>query len=97
MITVSVKPPSTATRTQAPIVGIHLPIENDRIAAQTANQMNASANTYLPAPCSGVKNSPKVAAAVMVSVPPSQIGFDSQYRTAPIDAANRPKASLTQT
>ena len=65
-------------RTQAPIVGIHLPIENERIAAHTANQMNASAKRYFHAPWSGVKNVPKVVTAVMVSVPPSQIGFESQ-------------------
>src|SRR3954468_10646687 len=96
MTTVSVKPPSTITRTQAPIVGIHLPIENERIAAHTANQMKASANRYLPAPCSGVKNVPNVVTAVIVSVPPSQIGFESQYRTEFTEAAKRPKASLTQ-
>src|SRR5689334_8179457 len=76
--TVNVKKPSTMTRTHAPIVGIHLPIEKERIAAHTANQMNASANRYLPAPFSGVKKSLNVATAVMVSDPPSQIGFDSQ-------------------
>src|SRR5690348_7930818 len=97
MITVSVKNESTMTRTHAPIVGIHLPIENERIAAHTANQMKASAKMYLPAPLSGVKNSLNVATAVMVSEPPSQIGFDSQYRTAPTDAKKRPNASLTQT
>ena len=35
-------------RAQAPSVGIHLPTPKDRIAAQTPNQMNASANRYLP-------------------------------------------------
>src|SRR6478609_2777467 len=96
MITVSVKPASTITRTHAPMVGIHFPIENDRIAAHTANQMNARAKMYLPAPLSGVKNSLNVATAVIVSEPPSQIGFDSQYRTAPTEAMKRPNASLTQ-
>src|SRR3954452_14237446 len=96
MITVAVKPPSTMTRTQAPIVGIHLPTPNERIAAHTANQMNPSANRYLPAPLSGVKNSPNVATAVIVSDPPSQIGFESQYRTDWMAAVKRPNASLTQ-
>lgn len=78
MTTVSVKKPSTMMRTNALIVGIHLPTPNERIAAHTANQMNASAKLYLPAPLSGVKKSLKVATAVIVSEPPSQIGFESQ-------------------
>src|SRR5690349_6648082 len=41
--TVTVKTVSRITRPQAPIVGIHLPTPNDRIAAQVANQMKASA------------------------------------------------------
>src|SRR3954447_14159403 len=96
MITVSVKKPSTTTRTTAPIVGIHLPIENERIAAHTAIQMNASAKRYFVTLPSGVKNSPNVATAVIVSDPPSQIGFESQYRTDWIAAVKRPNASLTQ-
>src|SRR3954465_11791829 len=75
MITVSVKNASTTTRTHAPMVGIHLPMENERMAAHTANQMNPRAKMYLPAPLRGVKNSPKVATAVIVSEPPSQIGL----------------------
>ena len=47
MTTVSVNPPSTTTRTNAPIVGIHLPIENERIAAHTAIQMNAEREDVL--------------------------------------------------
>ena len=76
--TVSVKPPSTAIRTKAPIVGIHLPMPKDRIAAHTANQMKASENRYFQMPVSGVKKSPNVVTARIVSVPPSQIGFESQ-------------------
>src|SRR4051794_4014529 len=97
MITVATKPPSTTMRTHAPIVGIHLPIPNDRIAAHTANQMNPSAKMYFQAPVSGVKKSPNVVTARIVSEPPSQIGFDSQYRTALIAAVKRPNASLVQT
>src|ERR671939_1841874 len=97
MITVSTKKLSRIMRTHAPTVGIHLPTENERIAAHTANQMKISEKTYLPAPCSGVKKSPSVVTARMVSDPPSQIGFDSQYRTALTDAVKRPNASLVQT
>src|SRR3954449_1310339 len=76
--TVSVKPPSTPIRTQAPIVGIHLPMPNDRMAAHTANQMNASENRYFQAPVRSTKKSLNTVTARIVSVPPSQIGFDSQ-------------------
>src|SRR5919204_5905940 len=89
----SVKNPSTATRTNAPMLGIHCPYRNDTIAEITANQMNASANNTFGAPCSGVKNAPNVDTARMVSVPPSQIGFDSQYSTVTTAAVTRPKAS----
>src|SRR3954464_16054220 len=96
MITVSVNPPSRATPTQAPIVGIHFPTPKERIADHTANQMKAIENRYFQTPFSGVKKSLKVVTARIVSVPPSQIGLDSQYRTELIAAAKRPKASLTQ-
>ena len=66
------------TRTNAPIVGIHLPIEKLRIADHTAIQMNASAKMYLPTPPRLKKKSLNVVTAVMVSEPPSQIGFESQ-------------------
>ena len=74
-----------------------MPTPKERIAAHTANQMNAIEKTYFQTPVSGVTNSPNVVTARIVSVPPSQIGFDSQYRTEAIDAVKRPKASLTQT
>src|SRR5439155_16961715 len=80
-----------------PTLGIHLPNRNETIAEITANQMNASANSSLPTPCSGVKNSPNADTARMVSVPPSQIGLDSQYSTVTIAARNRPKARRVHT
>lgn len=55
-----------------------MPIEKDRIAAQTANQMKARPNTYFQPPSSGVKNAVQVATAVIVSEPPSHTGFESQ-------------------
>ena len=79
------------------MLGIHLPSRNDTIADTTANQMNTSANSSLPNPCSGVKKSPNAEIARMVSVPPSQIGLDSQYSTVTIAATNRPKASRLHT
>ena len=47
-ITLNVKKLSSAIRAHAPSVGIHLPTPNDRIAAHTPNQMNASENRYCP-------------------------------------------------
>src|SRR4051794_13995204 len=96
MTTVSVNPPSRPIRTQAPIVGIHFPTPKDRIADQTANQMKAIENRYFQTPFRGVKKSLNVVTARIVSVPPSQIGFESQYRTELIAAVKRPNASLTQ-
>jgi hypothetical protein len=61
--------------------GIHLPTPKERIAAHTANQMKAIEKRYFQTPVSGVKKSPNVVTARIVSVPPSQIGLDSQYRT----------------
>src|SRR5579862_4083162 len=75
--TLKVKKPSRSIRPQAPIVGIHFPTPHDMIAAHTANQMKTSEKTYFQLP-SGVKNAPNVVTAVIVSVPPSQIGFESQ-------------------
>src|SRR2546421_3156771 len=93
----SVKKPRMAIRTNAPTLGIHLPNRNDTIADTTANQMNAAANSSFATPCSGVKNSPNAATARMVSVPPSQIGLDSQYSTVTIAATNRPNARRVHT
>ncbi len=89
MTTEIVKNPSTAMRTNAPIVGTHLPTLNETMAAMTANQMNASTNTTsntvapprIFAPGSGcplLKNSVKAVSAVMPRTPPTQIGFDIQ-------------------
>src|SRR3954453_9085103 len=77
-ITVKTKTPSTTMRTHAPIVGIHLPMPKERIAAHTANQMKASEKRYFQTPSSGGKKALNVVTARMVSEPPSQIGFDSQ-------------------
>ena len=70
------------------MVGIHLPISNDRMAAMTVNQMNARTNrispTVVPPRCRmwgpprGKKNNWNVVAARIASVPPTQIGLDTQ-------------------
>src|SRR2546430_758750 len=93
----SVKNPSTATRTNAPTLGIHLPYRNDTIADTTANQMNASANRIFGNPFNGAMNSLKAETARIVSVPPSQIGLDSQYSTVTMAAVNRPNARRVHT
>ena len=71
------KNPSTIIRPHAPRVGIHLPTPNDRMAAQTENQMKIRPKMYSPLPRLW-KNSLNTATAVIVSVPPSQIGFEIQ-------------------
>ena len=48
------------------------------IAVPIVNQMKARANTYFETPLSGVKNSPMVASATIVRLPPTQIGFETQ-------------------
>ena len=78
MTTVIVNPASTMMRTNAPMVGIHLPIAKLRIAAHTAIQMKASAKMYLPTLPRLKRKSLNVVTATMVSEPPSQIGFESQ-------------------
>ncbi len=88
---------SSTIRAQAPSVGIHLPTPNDRIAAHTPNQMNASENRYCPTLPRSPKNVLNVVTAVMHSRPPIQTGFDSQYRTELIDATKRPQASFVHT
>src|SRR3954464_13920208 len=75
-ITVSVKPPSTAIRTQAPIHRIHLPMPNDRIAAYPANQMKPSGNRYFQAPVRSKKKSLNTVTARSDTGPPSKSGID---------------------
>ena len=84
-------------RAQAPSVGIHLPTPNERIAAQTPNQMKASENRYWPTLPRSPKNVLNVVTAVMHSRPPIHTGFESQYRTELIAATKRPQASFVQT
>ena len=88
---------SSPMRAHAPSVGIHLPTPNERIAAQTPNQMNASENRYCPTLPRSPKNVLNVVTAVMQSRPPIQTGFDSQYRTELIEATKRPQASFVHT
>ena len=78
MTTLSVKNASSTIRTQAPSVGIHLPTPNDRIAAQTPNQMNTTEKRYWPALPRSPKKVLNVVTAVMHSRPPIQTGFESQ-------------------
>ena len=55
-----------------------MPIPNDRIAAQTPNQMNTNEKTYWPKLPRSPKNVLNVVTAVMTSRPPIQTGFESQ-------------------
>ncbi len=86
--TESANRPRVKIRTNAPMVGIHLPTWNDRIAATTVNQMNPSRNSQSPrlaAPITGPasappsrKNTLNVVSARIASVPPTQIGLEIQ-------------------
>src|SRR3954454_4633261 len=97
MTTLSVKNPRSPIRAQAPRVGIHLPIPNDRIAAQTPNQMNRSENTYWPLLPVSQKKVWNVVYAVIARTPPIQTGFESQYMTVFTQATSRPNASFVHT
>src|ERR1700730_950572 len=94
MTTVTMKSPRIATLAHAPILGTHLPMFRDRMADTTANQMNAIANTYFQTPSRGSTNEVNAANAVIVRLPPSQIGFESQLGTWLRAATNLPNAIL---
>src|SRR5579872_6044860 len=87
-------------RAQAPMVGIHFPFLNEMMAATTVNQMNTRAKRYFQNswPVSMlVKNVLKAAMAVMHSAPPTQMGFETQYRREVTEPTNRPNERRLQT
>ena len=76
----TVKKANRKIRAKAPSVGIHLPMPNERIAAQIPNQMKTIENAYC-------QNDPELMwkkkslvawKASIASRPPTQTGFDSQ-------------------
>jgi hypothetical protein len=81
----------------APPVATHLPNFSAMMTVPMPAQMKISPKTYCQASDSATKNVPKVAMAVIASVPASQMGLSTQYMTETTAAAARPKASLTQT
>src|SRR5690242_18804844 len=77
-ITVPVKNVSSPARAQAPRIETHLPTRNERIADSIVNQMKTMQKMYFTgSDILPTKVSTEVA-AVIVSVPPIQIGFESQ-------------------
>src|SRR5258708_35716519 len=96
MITETEKNPSTRKRANAPAVGSHLAFSNDRMAATTASQTNASITMYstgvgtlLPA----LKKTSTVPTQVTASVPPIHTGLVIQYRKLFTAPTKWPKAS----
>jgi hypothetical protein len=67
------------------------------IAAPIVNQMKVRANRYFHTPVTGVKNPPIVASATIVKLPPTHIGFDTQYSTELMHETRRPNDNLVQT
>jgi hypothetical protein len=85
--------PTTAILTKVPMLGPHLPIRNAMIAIPTVTQVNTRPTAIsqpVPSGLCRMKLS-RAAIVVAVSVPPTQIGFDSQYNTAVTAPAARPK------
>ena len=98
MITRTANPPNKASLTIAPRFGTHFMERNDRMFIMTATQMKARP-TRIDSPVLSAIFVPQrasiAAMAVAASVPPSQIGLLSQYRTAVIAPAMWPKARRT--
>src|ERR1019366_5363118 len=68
---------TTCTRT--PATSTIRPMLNEKTLAATPVQMNSSEKRYFAIPLSGVKKELNAATAVMVKVPPNQMGLDIQY------------------
>ena len=85
---------TTAILTKVPRLGPHLPSRKATIAMPTVSQMKTRLTTISPVVPSGLASTREfsVAMAVAVSVPPSQTGFDSQYRIDVTAPAGRPNA-----
>ena len=89
----TVNRPTTAILTNVPMLGPHLPIRNATIAIPTVTQVNTRPTAIsqpVPSDLCRIKLS-RAAIVVAVSVPPTQIGLDSQYKTEATAAGARPK------
>ena len=76
--------------------GPHLPYRKATIAVATVSQVNTRPTMISPVVPSGLPstNALSVAMTVADSVPPIQMGLDSQYSTAVTAPAGRPKPIL---
>jgi hypothetical protein len=85
----------TAIFTNVPMFGPHLPMRNATIATATVTQTKARPTMISAAVPSGLCRTRPSSVAIVdaVSVPPIQVGLDSQYKMAVIEPASRPKAS----
>ena len=85
---------TTANFTKVPIFGPHLPIRNATTAIPTVSQMKPSPTAISAVVPSGLLTTKLLIVAIVaaVSEPPTQIGFDSQYRIAVTAPAARPRA-----
>src|SRR5579859_860498 len=88
----TVNSPTTAILTNVPMFGPHLPIRNAMIAIPVVTQMNARPITISHVVLSGLVSTKLFSEAIVaaVSVPPTQSGLDSQYKTAVTAPTARP-------
>src|SRR5712692_4956132 len=92
----AVKMPTTAILTNVPMFGPHLPYRNAMIAVPTVTHVNTRPTMISPVVPSGLLTTKALSVAITVadSVPPIQMGLDSQYSTAVIAPAGLPNAIL---
>src|SRR5579862_1026179 len=88
----TVNRPTTAILTNVPMFGPHLPTRNAMIAIPVVTQMNARPITISHVVPSGLVSTKLFSDAIVaaVSVPPTQSGLDSQYKTAVTAPTARP-------
>ncbi len=88
----AVNRPTTAILTNVPMFGPHLPIRNAMIAIPVVTQMNTRPMTISQVVLSGLVSTKLFSVAIVaaVSVPPTQSGFDSQYKIAVTAPTARP-------
>src|SRR5215831_9403139 len=92
-----VKIPTTRILIIVPRFGAHLPYRNATIAVPTTTQVKTRPTRISPVVPSGLFSTKvlRVTIVVAASVPPTQIGLDSQYRMAVIEPGRRPNDILT--
>ena len=91
------KIPTTAALTMVPMFGPHFPRRNAMMATATVTQVKANPMTISVVVLMDPLKTKACNAAIAVaeSVPPIQMGLESQYRMAVMAPGSRPKASFT--